>query len=204
MSDPRRCPSRWADDVECPRGSALDPGANHHCIGLDTPGVSPHSECACACGATIKRPVGDLNVARFEAQKSQGRASLTIDHAGRGRVSVDGVDISNSVGGGTLEFKVGHATVLRVEVPMVVAFARGEIELDDATAGVLLALGWLSPEQIEEATIRASNASRFELAEALGATDTVLPSWAALIDHVRRMSAVLDEVPVSMGGRNEG
>lgn len=159
-------------------------GEPHRCARIDSQGEGPHSECVCECGSTAKRPVGELNVARHEARI--GRASISVDEAGRGRVMVGLVDISDAVSGGTAKFHVGQPTVIKVEIPAAAFVARGEIELDDPTAGALLAIGWLSPDQAEERELLR----RRDLAEALGTTGVVLPDWDTLISAVQVLAAM--------------
>jgi hypothetical protein len=179
-----KCPAFWTTDEHCPRD---DESGRHICNLADD-----HTKCRCRCGSTHKRPVN--HVKRFEERI--GRASVSIDESGRGRVVVGLTDISNQVGGGIVEFKAGHATVIKVEMPKATLAARGEIELDEETAKALEALGWSGPD--------TELLRRRDLQEALGGLGTVLREWDDLLAIVRQLNALLDDVPVSLGGRNEG
>lgn len=134
-----------------------------------------HTMCRCRCGSTNKRPVN--HVKRFEERI--GRASITVDEKGAGRVMAGLTDLSSQVTAGTVRFRNGHPTIIEVEMPMAVAVARGEIELDEETGTALRAAGWKSPQFELEV--------RRDLQEALGGLGTVLREWDALLGWVRKL-----------------
>jgi hypothetical protein len=160
-----------------------------------------HTVCRCACGSSHKRPA---TLAHLDNHAQRiGRASVSVDEAGRGRVVVGLLDLSAHVTRGTVEFGEGRPTTITVELPLAVAVARGEIELDDATAGALLATGWASPADLMQ--------RRQELQEALNIGGTVLRTWDQLIEHAKAVAdgytqvvlnedAVLHKVAEALGG----
>ncbi len=175
------CPSFWTTDEQCAK--APDGGdGKHHCA--VEPSHGPF--CVCLCGERNKRPVDHAE--RYEQRI--GRASLQVDERGIGKLMAGLTDISNQVSGVVVDYRAGRPPVLRVEMPAAAFVARGEIELDDATAGALLAIGWRSPDDVAQ------------LARLAGLDEGT--SWDDLADWIRRVSSNLDELPVSMGGRNEG
>lgn len=112
-------------------------------------------------------------------EKKIGRASVSVDEKGQGRVMVGLTDISNSVGAGVVEFRAGQATVIRVELLLADAIARGEIELDEDTAKALEAIGWTGPD--------TELLRRRDLQDALGGLGVVLREWDALLGWVRTL-----------------
>jgi hypothetical protein len=108
---------------------------------------------------------------------SVGRASVSMDAHGYGRVVVGLMDISNEVDGVTVRAKAGEPTMLTVSIPAVNAVARGDIQLDEETSKALEALGWTGPDEM---LLR-----RRDLQEALGGLGVVLREWDELVERVR-------------------
>lgn len=191
MTQTTQCPTTWYTDGP-DEGHGVSPADEPHQCELLAGDV--HAKCRCDCGAETQRPAGDREVARHEARA--GKASLSVDGRGSGRLTVGGVDISKAVSAGSLEFNAGHGTVIKVELPLAAAMARGEVELNEDTAKALEALGWVSPSQIREVALEASNKTRRDLQEALGGLGTVLRGWSDLLEIVRQMATV-DECMIS-------
>lgn len=183
-----KCP-RWTT----PNGTCSDDdsGAGQHACNVLAPG---HAKCRCACGVETLRPAGDREVARYEERI--GRASITVDEKGTGRVVVGLTDISNHVSGGVVEFNAGHPTVLKVAMACVSLAARGDIELDEETAKALEALGWSGPD--------TELLRRRDLQEALGGLGTVLREWDALLEWVRLLVTHNGELAKEISSLSEG
>lgn len=176
----KHCTAWWTTpDGRC---SDDDSGSGrHHCAHVDTYSEHEqqvHPKCECRCGATHKKPVAQLMIDRHEAKQRQ--ASITISPTGQGRVTVGASDITSHVGGGTVEFKAGHATVIKVDMLLASAFARGEIELDEETARALEALGWSGPD--------TELLRRRDLQEALNIGGSVLREWDQLVEHAKAVA----------------
>lgn len=131
-----------------------------------------------------------------------GRASISVDETGRGRVVVGMQDITSQVGAGVIDFRAGRPTVIKVEVPLASAVARGDIELDEETAKALEALGWSGPN--------TELLRRRDLQDALGGLGVVLREWPDLVEWVRVLAehntelhaqtdSVLHKVATSLG-----
>lgn len=187
------CPNAPDNKVGLPIGA-------HTCAHIDTYSEHEqqvHPKCECRCGATHKKPVAQLMIDRHEAR--QRRASVSVDEKGRGRVVVGQADISSHVGGGTIEFKAGELTRLKVSMWRVLATARGEIELDEETAKALEALGWSGPD--------TELLRRRDLQDALGGLGVVPREWDALLDWVRSCVTNFDELQAQLRevlGRESG
>lgn len=170
MSD-TKCPAYWPDaNGRCSDSDAGD--GIHHC------GVrGSHDWCVCACGSSHKRPAGLAHLDNH-AQRI-GRASVTVDEQGAGRVMAGLMDLSAHVRRGTVEFGPDRLTTITIELPLASAAARGEIELDEETAKALEAIGWLGPN--------TELLRRRDLQGALGGLGTVLREWDALLGWVRAL-----------------
>jgi hypothetical protein len=129
---------------------------------------------------------------------------VELQRDGRGSVKVGGVELNNEISELTVTAVPMRGTRVVVTLPHVELAAQGEIILSEETRRALTMLGWTSPEQLAGVSKAFSEAARVELQEALGGLGTVLREWDDLITIVRQANAILDEVPVSMGGRNEG
>lgn len=172
---PDICPDSWRTDEAC---SVTDTG--EHCCVLPV-GAPNH---ACPCGATA--PLAKV----LNADPTIGRASIIVDETGSGRVVVGLTDISSQVGSGTIEFKAGEPTRLKVSLWRVTAAARGEIELDEGTAKALEALGWSGPD--------TELLRRRDLQEALNIGGVILREWGDLLNQANAVAngytqAVLQE-----------
>lgn len=144
--------------------------------------VSDHTMCRCICDATHKRPVNHAK--RFEERI--GRASITVDEKGVGRVMAGLTDLSGQVSAATVRFRAGKPTVIEIEMPIAAAAARGEIELDEATAKALEAAGWSGPD--------TELLRRRDLQEALGGLGTVLREWDDLLAVVCKVIEFNEEL----------
>lgn len=171
----------WWTTPDRPCTEAVTPQGQHHCAHVDTYSEHEqqvHPKCECRCGVTHKKPVAQLMIDRHEAK--QRRASVSVDEKGRGRVVVGQADISSHVGGGTIEFKAGELTRLKVSMWRVLATARGEIELDEETAKALEALGWSGPD--------TELLRRRDLQEALNIGGSMLRGWDQLVEHAKAVA----------------
>lgn len=165
-----KCPAFWQDDQG--RCSDDDSGAGRHTCNM----ADDHTKCRCRCGSTHPRPVD--HVRRYVERI--GRASISVDEKGAGRVMAGLTDLSSQVTAGTVRFRNGHPTIIEVEMPMAVAVARGEIELDEETGTALRAAGWKSPQFELEV--------RRDLQDALGGLGSVvLREWGDLLGWVRKL-----------------
>jgi hypothetical protein len=166
------CPAYWTDeDGRCSDSDAGD--GVHHCGVRGT-----HVACICACGSSHKRPAALMHLDNY-AQRI-GRASVTVDEAGVGRVMAGLMDLSAHVTRGTVEFGGGRPTTITVELPLASATARGEIELDEETAKALEVIGWSGPN--------TELLRRRDLQEALNIGGTVLRTWDQLIEHAKAVA----------------
>lgn len=206
---PWRCP-RWTT----PNGTCSDDdsGAGRHTCGVTS---QTHAKCRCACGVENLRDAGEREAAKHEARQRQ--VSIDVAPNGQGRVVVGGVDIANMVSSATVELRGMQATQVTLGMEYVRVVVEGEGVLDDETATALRGLGWAPPEHVSRLE-QGDRARRMALQDEMGGLGNELREWDGLISlvgqlyrhnaelakDVTEMSAILDEVPVSMGGRNEG
>lgn len=166
----------WPDPQGCCSHSDAGDGI-HKCREVDSPvTTTPHTVCACLCGAETRTP----------SPKSI-TAQVKLEPNGNGSIIVDGVELNSDVTTVTVLAEAMRGTSITVTMPHAQLAARGEITVCERTRQALTALGWTSPEHLAGMSKAFSEAARVELQEALGGLGTLLREWPELLDHVRLM-----------------